>query len=507
MTGSWWVRNGDAAGETPTLLNHARTLRGRYGPGPWPGFGDPLPDAHPDNARLAFVGGGEDALVRRTPDGDGVVPPTGVELADHLEHLLSAPAPGIGGDRLSGLHDLLAACSPIEVADELSAEVRRRGIPSDSLRRLGRQMAEHGTHRAPVKIGLVLLGLGGDTRDRELLLLLGTLDELTLYAAVALHRSQPDADLAVHTLAQRVAGWGRVQAVRTLRDTTDSGIRAWLLREGFRNTIMNEYLAHLAATTGDLHSALSHPHVDTPLLDGAGGILAAMADSQGGPAPGLADYPDAVPVLRRYADLVQARTPAIATLLNLISITMFFRHPPQELPWPPADIEYLTARYEGLLHEPRWRALVVDHLADPRRPDFHLALRPAVVLHLRPTAQLLARLETGPSLLDPTWAHALRHSDQRHAAHILELAERRLATTPRPERDHALLLFAHFLRCHPEHGWPLLRSTRTSSTPEVRRTALTALAGWPADVLTQEAADHLRTARTPQPHDPQETRP
>jgi hypothetical protein len=119
----------------------------------------------------------------------------------------------------------------------------------------------------------------------------------------------------------------------------------------------------------------------------------------------------------------------------------------------------------------------------------------------------LARLETGPSLLDPAWVHGLRNSVRRHAAHILGLAERRLATTPRPERDHALLLFAHLLRRHPEHGWPLLRSALTSSTPEARRTALTTLAGWPADTLTQEAADHLRTTGTPQPDNPQETRP
>ncbi|WP_460491988.1 hypothetical protein [Dactylosporangium cerinum] len=119
-------------------------------------------------------------------------------------------------------------------------------------------------------------------------------------------------------------------------------------------------------------------------------------------------------------------------LRDLISITMFFRHPPQELPWRPADIACLTARYEGLLHEPRWRALVLDHLADPQRPHFHLALRPAEVLGLSPTAQCLARLETGPSLLDPTWAHALCNSDLRHVAHILDLAERRLTTTPDP---------------------------------------------------------------------------
>ncbi|MEW1638536.1 hypothetical protein AB0469_31325 [Streptomyces sp. NPDC093801] len=281
----------------------------------------------------------------------------------------------------------------------------------------------------------MLLGLGGDTRDRDLLLLLGSLDELTLYAAVALHRYQPDGDRAVHTLARQVAGCGR--------------------------------------------------------------ILAAMAEGQGGPAPGLADYAHAVPVLRRYADLVPTRAPTIAALRDLIGITLFFRRPPGKPPWQPVDIAYLTARYEALLHEPHWRTLVLDHLADPHRPDFHLALHPADVLDIDPTAPLLARLETGPSLLDPAWSRALRGADRRHAAHILDLAERRLTTTPRPERDHALLVFAHLLRGHPAHGWPLLRSALTDSTAEARRTALTTLAAWPAHTLTPEAADLLHPADTP----------
>ncbi|MFF4540441.1 hypothetical protein [Streptomyces aureus] len=448
MTGSWWGPDGDAVGDGPTLLDHARCLRELHGPGPWPWAGDPLPDARLDGRRPVFVGGGEDALLRASPDADGPPPPSGAELADRLGHLLSA-TPSAPGRGPVGLHDLLVTCSPIDVADDLGTEVRRRGLPSDGLRRLGRRLAEHGTHRAPVKIGLVLLGLGGDVRDRELLLLLGTLDELTLYAAVALHRSQPDPDPAVHALARRVAGWGRIQAVRLLRDTTDPRIKGWLLREGFRNTITDEYLAHLAATTGDLRGALGRPDVDGALLDGAGGILATMAVGQGGPAPGLADYAHAVPVLRRYAHLIQDRTPSVARLRDLIGITLFLRHPPPELRWPPCDLEDLTARYEGLLSEPRWPALVLEHLADPRRPDFHLALPPARVLGLDATAQVLARLETGPSLLEPTWAHALRGARGPHTAHVLGLARRRLEVAPEPEREGARLLFPHLLREQP----------------------------------------------------------
>ncbi|MFG1805124.1 hypothetical protein [Streptomyces sp. NPDC049040] len=422
-----------------TLLAHALGLRGRHGKGPWPAYGDPLPDG--GGHRLGFAGGGEDALLRRDA-GEGGARVTAADVAGHLEQLPAAPESGAGR-----LHDLLAGCSAIDIADGLGAEVLRRGLPPDGLRRVGRELAQDGTHREAVKIGLVLLGLGGDVRDRELLLLLGTLEELTLYAAVALRRSQPDPEPAVHELARRVAGWGRIQAVRVLGgtvDPVDPAVRAWLLREGFRNTISDEYLAHIAATAGDLRGALGPQHVDTALLDGAGGILAALARSQGGPAPGLADYRDAVPVLHRYADLAPRERPAtVAALRDLIGITAFFRHPPDDLAWADAAKAELAARYERLLLAPHWPAVVLDHLADPRRPDFALALHPAAVLGLRPQARILARLETGPSLLDPTWAHALRTADPRLAARVAALAERRAAVAPQAERDQARQVFAH----------------------------------------------------------------
>ena len=216
--------------------------------------------------RINFIGGGADGLRIREGSQPSAVP-SSADLADRIQHITAAE---LDTAAATELHDALTQWRALAFADDLSAELRRRALPRTGLRALGRRLAEHGTHRDPVKIGLLLLGLGGNRRDRELLLLLGTLDELTLFAAIALSRSQSDADTAVHTLAQRVTGWGRINAVRRLQGTTDPATRAWLLREGFRHTVMNEYLAHLAATTGRLHDALTAPHVDQQLLDGAG---------------------------------------------------------------------------------------------------------------------------------------------------------------------------------------------------------------------------------------------
>jgi hypothetical protein len=142
---------------------------------------------------------------------------------------------------------------------------------------VARHLTEYGSARNTVKLGIVVLGECGNESDRGLLLLLGAVEEFTLYAVVALIKTQPDRERAAYELARRVKGWGWIHAVERLEDTDDPEIKAWLLREGFRNDIMDEYLAHLAATTGDLYTALLDPDVDGALLEGAGGILAALA--------------------------------------------------------------------------------------------------------------------------------------------------------------------------------------------------------------------------------------
>jgi hypothetical protein len=70
--------------------------------------------------------------------------------------------------------------------------------------------------------------------------------------------------------------------VERLRETTDPDIRSWILREGYRNSIMHEYLAYIAATTGGLLEALRAETVDRRLLTAAGQILQALDRGRAG---------------------------------------------------------------------------------------------------------------------------------------------------------------------------------------------------------------------------------
>ncbi len=60
-------------------------------------------------------------------------------------------------------------------------------------------------------------------------------------------------------------------------------IKRWLLREGFRNSVMYEYLAATCARAGGLLAALGDDDVDRELLTGAGEILQALIAGRPGP--------------------------------------------------------------------------------------------------------------------------------------------------------------------------------------------------------------------------------
>lgn len=174
------------------------------------------------------------------------------------------------GERLHQLHAALSHLDVIDFARPMLYRLEQLGVDQRCLRDLARWLATRGDHRGPVKVGIAILGLTGDADDLDVLRTLAAHDEFTVWSASALTRLVPDPETELWALATRVQGWGRIQCVRLLRDTDDPQIREWILRGGFRNSIMVGYLAHVAATTGGLLAALRAEVVDRDLLTAAG---------------------------------------------------------------------------------------------------------------------------------------------------------------------------------------------------------------------------------------------
>jgi hypothetical protein len=222
------------------------------------------------------------------------------------------------------LYERIRPVSALSYVDPLLEAVRRSALPARGVLELGRRLAATGRHVEPVKLGIALLGTVRGNRDRDLLLTLGRHDEFTLFCAVAVSNSDPDREAVLWSLARGATGWGRIQAVERLRDTERADIQDWLVREGFRNSVMAEYLAYIAATTGRLLDRLTAASPDDQLLEAAGEIISALVPG-GGPAEGIDDYADAPGLLSVFTALMSARARQLTDFVVVDDIAEFLR--------------------------------------------------------------------------------------------------------------------------------------------------------------------------------------
>jgi len=196
------------------------------------------------------------------------------EIGEALRSLLQRA----NNRNLKNLYERVVRDSILSYIDSLLKELNKSMVSFDPVRlvEIGRYFATRAGHREAVKFGLALLGFAGTSDDLGVLNVLGRNEEFTLYSAVAIARVAADPEQALWNLARDVHGWGRIQIVERLKQTKNPEIQAWMLREGFHNEIMDEYLACICARAGRLHEALRKQFVDDALLDGAAGIIRAL---------------------------------------------------------------------------------------------------------------------------------------------------------------------------------------------------------------------------------------
>ncbi|MDA2811505.1 hypothetical protein O4J56_12760 [Nocardiopsis sp. RSe5-2] len=438
--------------------------------------------------------------------------------AERIADRVAALAADFDAAGAAELHDLLAEQRALAIADDLLRMIRTRrgpeGLSSEGLRTTALWLCEHGTRREAVKIGIALLGETAQEPDLELLLRLGALEELTLFAVVAVKKNW--AAPGVYRLARRVEGWGRIHAVERLKGCDDPQVKAWLLRGGYRNGVLDEYLSWIAATTGDLLGALQAPSVDDELLDGAGGILHSLA--VGGPAEDIRHYDDALAALHRYIDLVGEAEPTLRRLCDLAQITRLLRGDRKGLDWPEGAREQVVARIDRLLERPVWSRIALAHLAEPEDDyTFNKALSCAFELGLEVRGHVLDHLEDNPGNRF-VWQWAMLWASAEDVGELVACAEHLLLLNPLgggPEEgtgsggrevdiDDILGVIVQELGRFPGAGTALVRAALVGDMPWNRNMALRTLTAWsehdPA-ALPADAAEWLHTAEQQEPNE------
>lgn len=177
---------------------------------------------------------------------------------NNFAEAIAAAAAAPERPQLEALYTLATSDDVLSFIDPaIKALFELRPLKAD-VARIGTWLATCSPDRAPVKVGIAIVGIVGAS-DPSLLHELGAHEEFTLFSVVAFCNSGRNPEPDLFAMAKRVKGWGRIHCVERLRDTTDPEIARWILLEGFRNRIMYEYLAYIAATTGDMLGALNEP--------------------------------------------------------------------------------------------------------------------------------------------------------------------------------------------------------------------------------------------------------
>lgn len=476
-----------------------------------PDSGTPLPDEPQDDGSIRWAPGAFDGAFGHH-GGGGTAHDLAAQVATEIARAASRRTTR---RRLRRLYDLLVGAEVLDLVDPMIERLVELQPDRSRVHEIGRWLATTGADRTPVKVGLALLGVTGLEGDVDVVRVLGAHDEFTLFASVALTNGLEHPETELWALASAVDGWGRIQCVERLRGTRDPAIRAWILREGFRNSVMWEYLAYIAATTGGLVEALDTPEPDRDLLTAAADILQALV--AGGPAEDLTDYDEGAEAARLFLEHMTRRAETLNDFLAVESLHSFLTDTDdwedlETRGWSTTVREALRGRCEQIMADDAWIPRVHAGLASPDAQEFHQAQMVARRCGVDVFDVQVQRLREDP--LSGPWFWAWKGVDATRARVLADLAAEllpldeiasgpgdALGLGPQWRAHSALDWSLQELRHHPGVGARLLEAAVQSPVIRNRNMVLAALQEWPRELWPAGAAEHLQrmTSTDPDP--------
>lgn len=436
--------------------------------------------------------------------------------AIHDALLSSAQSPT--ANNLKTLYNLLAADNALRTVDPLLEKIRGTpNMPVDRLRALARWLATESPDRGAVKFGIALLGLFVPAEDTDILVTLGLHEEFTLYSVVALGSTlnADEVETAWWEIAKCVHGWGRIHIVERLANTQRADIRSWLLREGYKNSVMYEYLAYSCAVGGNLLGALESEYIDDALLTGAGEIIEALIN--GGPAEDISYYDDgykSVPLYVRAAAKSETRNlkvlVAVSRVLDFVVNEDAEWAPLESLGWT-ADLRaQLATACRSFLAAEYWPSAVKEAWSTNDDQLFWMAARACEILGLDVWEK---RLERQKAQLSEQWYFLMQTDDPARIQAVIDLLVTQfdLATIatgpaeemglgPGNEKFSAIGAVLQDLGRFPGTGWPLVQAGLRSPVIRNRNMAIRALKGWGVENWPDGTRELLQSAFDDEPY-------
>jgi hypothetical protein len=470
-----------------------------------------IPDDKPDD-EIRFAPGAFDAIFGAADDSDLQVDARTIVAA------FGSAARHPSSTAYESLYRKLTEISTISVVDEVLERVplELQGANRQAAATLARRIIREATDVEPIKMAVAILAVSGEPQDEELIRQIGQFEEITLFSLVGFANLLPEPEGAIFHLARRVHGWGRIHAVERLADTTDPQIKRWILLEGFRNTIMHEYLAYIAATTGGLLSALEKSEIEDELLLAAAQILAALI--AGGPAQDIGDYAQGAAACVAFLEHANKRdAPSLPVISTVIDIKNFVQDENaqkllREAGWSAHAMMGVRTTTAAFLQKSGARLTVeVGLTSEEKWGDFFIAAAVAPAFGIDPWPFTFARQERR---IGDHWYFLMQTSDAARIDQVLSLARQQLdfakvgsgptdsvALGPDYEDDNALAFILQDLGRFPGQGWDLIKIGLRARSVRTRNMAINALRDWGRDAWQDDAEPELSAALRREPDD------
>ncbi|WP_052487465.1 hypothetical protein [Gordoniibacillus kamchatkensis] len=394
------------------------------------GQGESVDGSLPDDeefwsgSKIRWVAGGMDGAF-----GHHAGPAKMTDEARELVHLLAKQSRKPKNSTRKELYAKLVKTDMGGMIDAVLDEVRKQpGIQPGALFLEAKWFAENAAHRNVVKFGIAMLGLFQNEQVKELLLTLGSHEEFTLYAAVAIHNGMEDSNQALFELAQRVHGWGKIHIVERL-EPANQEIKDWLLRQGCHNSVMNEYLACICARNGGLQEALSADRVDSALFDGATDIIEALLN--GGPAEDIDDYEHAPQVLFEYVRLTREIGAAVKHLSAIFIIYDFLAQDEEKWAvrmsagWSEQLRTDISDACQSIIADTKWAGIVMEAVGSGDSSDRYYGVACAEKLGMDIWDTLFDQLAENP-LQDFHFIQLMKSNDPNRIRKFVQFATEHL---------------------------------------------------------------------------------
>jgi hypothetical protein len=464
-------------------------------------------------SKVRFAAGAFDGVFGGPPEQD-----TGGAETRRLAKLIVRLAQTGDSRSVHAAYSMLRDNTALNWIDSLIQLLRDSKMPiQPHFERFALQLASESADRNAVKTGIALLGAFQLSQHSEVVSTLGLHEELTLFSAVALKNMFPDSAMELWSLAKRVTGWGRIQTVRFLIPTENREIQYWLRTEGFRNSIMNEYLALIAAVHGKLKDALEQDVIPESELVAASELIDALIASDGGPAEGMNAYSDGAATCCAYLGHASKAAKDLRHLLTAHAIVRYLTFdslpPAAQLAngWTEAAISVTATRARELIGIPGWDSVVRNQLESADREAFFRASRAADEIGLDAFDWHWRRLNANTQ--EPShWYFVMAKTNAERIEDVVSLAEQKIplhlietgagnsvglgyAFAP-----HSCLDFVvQDLKRFPGQGFRLIEAAIQSPVVRNRNIALNALEAWEGGHWTPRVLEVVERARRSEP--------